>query len=148
MTIIVCPVIFQIVTCKMFNRSTSSRVRLNALGLSSCTNTGNKRIFRIIFEVSSTQRISLDIHSRCQPKHDSKFFHFGTDNISCFVKSLFIPGLCQQSCCRNSSAILIISNFLLFQRPIILFHKNIHKIISKGWFLPDHILTVIHCKDW
>ena len=37
---------------------------------------GEQRIFRIVFKIPPAQRVSLDIHSRCQPQINMEFFHF------------------------------------------------------------------------
>ena len=52
---------------KMLDGRSFSLVTLNAVCHSGCRFSRNQRVFRIILKVTSTQRISVNIHCRCQP---------------------------------------------------------------------------------
>ena len=60
-------VVFLIISCKMFDCCSLSFLRLNTFRLCCSTKTCQYRILRIVFEVSSTKRITMNIHARCEP---------------------------------------------------------------------------------
>ena len=108
-------VVFLVVACIMFDRCSASRYFLYTQCHGSSHHTGQQRIFGIIFKVSSAQRISVNVHTRCQPEGDTEQFHLVADHLTEFTNKVQIPGLCQKSSYRNRGTVLIIrSSSLLF----------------------------------
>ena len=60
-------VVFLVVTCEMLDGCATSIVGLYTFCHCCCDGSCHIRIFRIIFEVSSAERISVNVHSRSQP---------------------------------------------------------------------------------
>ena len=103
-------VIFLIIQCEMFDSCANSGMLLYAQCICCRTFPCNKRILGIIFEVTSAQRISVNIHPRCQPQCHTEFFHLFPDNISAFFDCIHIPCLGKQCGNRDCSTVLIIVN--------------------------------------
>ena len=110
------PVIFLIVAGKMFYGGTASGHFLHAQRHGACHDSGKKRIFRIVFKVSSTERIPMDVHARSEPQGYLEFLHLMADHFSDLFDQLRIPGLCQKGPYRNRRAILIIGHTTFFFR--------------------------------
>ena len=107
-------VVFLVVACIMFDRCSASRYFLYTQCHGSSHHTGQQRIFGIIFKVSSAQRISVNVHTRCQPEGDTEQFHLVADHFTEFTNKVQIPGLCQKSSYRNRGTVLIIRSSSLF----------------------------------
>ena len=93
-----------VVRCKMLYRST------DMLGLDTfyhcCAHfSGNKRILGIVLEISSAQRISVNIYRRSQPYGDIVFFHFFCTSLSDLLYKCRIPGACKKGRARPCSCV-------------------------------------------
>ena len=100
----------------MFDRGSASRYFLHTQCHGCSHHTCQQRILGIIFKVSSAQRISVNVHTRCQPEGDTEQFHLVADHLTKFTNKIQIPGLCQKSSYRNCGTVLIIrsSSFLFW----------------------------------
>ena len=107
-----------IIGCKMLH-TCSDMLRLDA-SYHSCPCLSCKvRIFRIILKITSTQWVSLNIHSRSKPQMYMEQLHLFSDDLSHSLDQIHIPRLCQ--CCRDRdcSTVLIISLARKFCRTIV-----------------------------
>ena len=102
-------VVFLVVTCEMLDSCATSIVGLYTFCHCCCDGSCHIRIFRIIFEVSSTERISVNVHSRCQPECHTEIFHLCTDHRTNFTDQCTVPCLCKQGPYRNRGTVLIVS---------------------------------------
>ncbi|OPZ96198.1 MAG: hypothetical protein BWY72_01768 [Bacteroidetes bacterium ADurb.Bin416] len=66
-------------------------VRLYPFYVGGCCFPGKQWIFRIILEITPTQRISVQIHTRCQQYVNAIFQHFLSDGSSHFLNEVHIP---------------------------------------------------------
>ena len=101
-------VIFLVVAGKVLDRYALAVYRLDTLGVSSGTKSCNQRIFRIILKVSSAQRISVNIHSGCEPEIYTEFLHLFTYKTAELLDKIEVPGLCQSRSRRDHGAILVV----------------------------------------
>ena len=84
---------FLIVDSQMLDAGAFSGVLLYTAGDCGSKSTGQVWIFRVILEVSPTQRIAMNVHARSKPEIDSQFVHLGTCHITGKLRQLRIPCL-------------------------------------------------------
>ena len=82
---------------KMFYGS-ADMLRLDTTYHTCCHLTCKQRIFGIILEVSSAQRISVNVDSGCQPYGDIIFFHFFCSGCTYLFYQIRVPGVGKKSC--------------------------------------------------
>ena len=73
---------------------------LNSFRNLTSTHTSQIRIFRKIFKISSTQRISMQICRWCKPDIYLFFLAFGSHSISKVIPKSFVKCTCNQHLCR------------------------------------------------
>ena len=109
-------VILLIVACEVFDRGSAARYLLYTERHSSRHHTGKQRILGIIFKVSSAERISVDVHARCQPQCYVEQLHLMADHLADSLDQFYIPALCQKCSNRNCGTELIIGCSAFFLR--------------------------------
>ena len=102
------------IQCVVFDGNTNTFALLYAECCCCAGHTYDYRIFRIIFKVTSAECVSVDIHTRCQPGTDTKFFHFFANAFAVSVDLIGIPGLCKQCTDRPCGCILVIGLIAVF----------------------------------
>ena len=109
-------VILLIVACEVFDRGSAARYLLYTECHGSRHHTGKQRILGIVFKVSSAERISVDVHTRCQPQCYVEQFHLMADHFADSLDQFYIPALCQKCSDRNCGTELIIGCSAFFLR--------------------------------
>ena len=92
---------FLAVCCKMF-RTCSDSFALDATDISGCHFSCMIRILGKIFEVSSTQRASLDIQTRSEDYIHAHGHCFLCQCLANFFSQLLIPAVCDSCSCRKT----------------------------------------------
>ena len=103
-------VVFLVVACEMLYRYALAVNRLYTQCISRSTKTCNERIFGIVFEVSSAQRISVNIHAGSKPEMNAVFFHLFANQTAKLFDKLQVPAACKRRCNRDHGAVLIVIN--------------------------------------
>ena len=127
-------VVFLVVGCKVLNAGSDSGMGLDSSGIGCGAHTCHQRIFRVVLEISSAKRISVNIHARCQPYGNVEFFHLFSDDITAFLDQIHVPRLCKKRCYRDCGAVLEILR-AAFRNFDFIFVKRIFQRISGGYHL-------------
>ena len=127
-------VVFLVIGCKVLDAGSDSGMGLDSSGIGCCTQTCHKWILGIVLEVSSAERISVNVHARCQPYGNVEFFHLFSDDITAFLDQIHVPRLCKKRCYRDCGAVLEILR-AAFRNFDFIFVKRIFQRISGGYHL-------------
>ena len=127
-------VIFLVVGCKVLDTGSDSGMGLDSSGIGCGAHTCHQRIFRVVLEISSAKRISVNIHARRQPYGNVEFFHLFSDDITAFLDQIHVPRLRKKRCYRDCGAVLEILR-AAFRNFDFIFVKRIFQRISGGYHL-------------
>ena len=134
----------------MLDCNTTSRSALNSSGHCCCQCACKEWIFWIIFKVSSTQRISVNIQSRCKPEINMKFFHLCRNLPSKLFHQFFVPGLCKCCSYRKCSTILIVTFCALMvfsSNKITIFKWTKHTCSINCIFLTVYFISLLQANS-
>ena len=81
-------------------------VALYTFDICSCNLAAYYRILRIVFEISSAKRVSVDVESRSKKDIGTIFQNFVTDGLAYRLDELLIPCRCEQGSDREVSAVV------------------------------------------
>ena len=97
------------VDCEML-RACGDAVALNAANQARCHTPGDNRIFGVVFEVTSAQRVALDVQARAEQHVHVKIVRFVAKGLAHFFGERRIPRIGHGSCGREAGGRLGCAN--------------------------------------
>ena len=89
------------VDCEML-RACGDAVALNAANQARCHTPGDNRIFGVVLEVTSAQRVALDVQARAEQHVHVKIVRFAAEGLAHFFGERRIPRISHGSCGREA----------------------------------------------
>ena len=123
-------VFFLVVAGEVFDGHSASFRCLNALGEGCGHAAREQRIFREILEISSAQRIAVDIHARGQPELHMQFLHFRGNQAADLADARGIKGLGEQRADGHGGGKLIPVDHAVLQE--LFSEETVFKLLHAG----------------